>query len=66
MRLRFANIVIRGWLLAPSGCRPASPSNIWIIPRGYVGWLGVEYSVTGTPALPMEGGQTTGTAALGS
>src|ERR1051326_5600037 len=33
-----------------------SPQEEWIIPEGYVGWLRLDYSVTGTPALPVERG----------
>src|ERR1035441_3603672 len=44
-------------LLILAACRPAWKRELWIIPRDYVGWLRLDYSVTDQPALPVENGR---------
>jgi hypothetical protein len=38
-------------------CRPGSRQELWVIPKGYVGWLRLDYSIVGQSALPIEGGR---------
>ena len=49
-RLVWASVLIL------AACRPASRPELWIIPKDYVGWLRLDYSVTNQPALPVENG----------
>lgn len=37
-------------------CRRTLPAELWIIPKGYVGWLRLDYGGPDTPELPLEGG----------
>src|SRR5579863_3237551 len=37
-------------------CRRSPPPELWIIPKGYVGWLRLDYSVEGQSPLPVENG----------
>jgi hypothetical protein len=44
-------------LLALAACRPTWKKELWIIPRDYVGWLRLDYSMTDQPVLPVENGR---------
>lgn len=44
-------------LLILATCRPAWKRELWIIPRDYVGWLRLDYSVTNRPSLRVEDGR---------
>jgi hypothetical protein len=37
-------------------CHLGSAAEKWVIPKGYVGWLRLDYSVKGSPELPIEHG----------
>src|SRR5438045_1709732 len=41
-------------LLILAAYRPTWKQELWIIPRDYVGWLRLDYSVMDQPALPVE------------
>jgi hypothetical protein len=38
------------------GCGSRSRREVWNIPAGYVGWLRLDYSVSGAAPLPVENG----------
>jgi hypothetical protein len=40
-----------------ASCRRSPPPELWIIPKGFVGWLRLDYSVAGAPILPLENGR---------
>jgi hypothetical protein len=44
-------------LLVLGACRSGSKPELWIIPKDYVGWLRLDYSVPGEPPLPIENGR---------
>jgi len=49
-------LLIFASLLTLATCHPRSKRELWIIPRDYVGWLRLDYSVADQPALPVENG----------
>jgi len=40
-----------------AACRTTPNGERWVIPKGYVGWLRLDYGVAGQPALPVENGR---------
>ena len=43
--------------LVEIACHRNSRSELWLIPNNYVGWLRLDYSVPGSPALPTKDGR---------
>jgi hypothetical protein len=39
------------------GCNSGSKKEVWLIPQGYVGWLRLDYAVSGAPPLAIENGR---------
>jgi hypothetical protein len=52
-----SGVLILIGIVMSSGCNRGSKREVWLIPEGYVGWLRLDYSVPGAPALPGEGGR---------
>jgi len=40
-----------------TSCRPAPVPELWVIPKGYVGWLRLDYAVANAPPLSLENGK---------
>ena len=63
MRLVAARVLTCCTFVTFIACRATTPSRspwkpeMWILPNGYVGWLRLDYSVDGAPALPVENGR---------
>ena len=54
---RIVTPLLTGLLGLLAGCDRGSRVELWIIPKGYTGWLRLDYGVAGAPPLPIEGGR---------
>ena len=45
------------YLLITVACRPGWRRELWLVPKDYVGWLRLDYSVADQPALRIENGR---------
>src|SRR5690349_9510849 len=55
-RLRFLEAVVSGVLLLISCGKWRTPETVYI-PRGYIGWVRIQYSVANAPPLENKGGR---------
>jgi hypothetical protein len=51
-------LLLLGSIVTLVECHLGSPIEKWVIPKGYVGWLRLDYSVKGAPELPIGRGRS--------